>query len=57
MPNETRDEDWIPQPSIEQIMQWSWESSGCEATDGCWVEEDGTCEHGHQSWILVMGLV
>lgn len=27
-------------PSIEQMEQWMSES-GCEATNGCWVEPDG----------------
>jgi len=29
----------------------------CEATDGCEVESDGVCPHGHPSWILRMGLI
>lgn len=43
-------------PSIEQIVQWHREG-GCEATDGCWVEPDGTCEHGKDSWMIVMGVI
>ncbi len=43
-------------PSMEQIEEWM-SDGGCEATDGCWVEADGTCEHGHQSWMLKLGLV
>ena len=43
-------------PSIEQILPWESEG-GCEATDGCWVEPDGTCEHGCSSWLIVMGLI
>ena len=31
-------------PSIEQIIEWESEG-GCQATDGCWVEPDGMCEH------------
>lgn len=35
-----------------------WESDGgCKATDGCWVEPDGTCEHGAESWLLVLGMI
>jgi hypothetical protein len=30
---------------------------GGEATDGCWVEPDGICPHGCQSWFLVLGLI
>lgn len=43
-------------PSIEELEHWM--SDGvCEATDGCVVEPDGTCEHGKPSWLLVMGLI
>jgi len=27
------------------------------ATDGCKVEPDGECEHGHISWLVQMGVV
>jgi len=43
-------------PSIEDLMQWETEG-GCEATDGCWVESDGRCEHGCPSWMIVLGLI
>ena len=43
-------------PDIEQLQMWS-EEGGCETPDGCWVEPDGTCEHGHKSWLLIMGLI
>lgn len=46
-----------PVPTIEQLERWEWEDGGCEATDGCWVEPDGRCEHGHQSWMLRMALI
>lgn len=41
-------------PSLEQLMEWEMEG-GCEATDGCWVEPDGTCPHGFKSWLLELG--
>jgi hypothetical protein len=43
-------------PSIRELEAWEREG-GCEATDGCWVEPDGECEHGKRSWLLVMGLI
>ena len=43
-------------PDIEQLQIWD-EEGGCETPDGCWVEPDGTCEHGHKSWLLIMGLI
>lgn len=43
-------------PSLSQLEEWM--SDGiCEATDGCIVEPDGTCEHGCKSWLLVMGMI
>lgn len=43
-------------PDIETLLQWEAEG-GCEATDGCWCEPDGTCPHGHPSWLLELGLI
>jgi hypothetical protein len=43
-------------PTPETLQEWL-NQGGCEATDGCWVEPDGICEHGCQSWLLVMGLI
>ena len=43
-------------PSIKKLEVWS-EEGGCPATDGCWVEMDGTCSHGHPSWMLRLGLI
>lgn len=43
-------------PTLEELMEW--ESEGiCEATDGCVVEPDGVCPHGHQSWLLELRLI
>ncbi len=44
------------QPSLGKLMQM--ENDGyCEATDGCQVEPDGVCPHGHPSWLLRLGLI
>ncbi len=43
-------------PSIEQHEEWLAES-GVEATDGCWVEPDGICQHCHQSWLRLMEMI
>lgn len=45
------------EPDFETLEIWMIEDSGCEATDGCWVEPDGMCPHGHPSWFLVLGLI
>lgn len=43
-------------PDLETLK--AWEAEGyCEATDGCRVEPDGTCTHGHPSWLLKLGLI
>lgn len=44
-------------PSDDTIREWIFDQSMPEATDGCEVEPDGRCEHGHRSWLLVLGLV
>lgn len=52
------DEDQPAQPpAIQDLWDWVDEYGQCLATDGCWVEMDGTCEHGHPSWLVVLGLV
>jgi len=49
--------DWLlTAPDLDELEEWM-SDGGCEAIDGCWVEPDGTCEHGCESWLLVMGLI
>ena len=43
-------------PDMETLEEWMWDGC-CEATDGCVVEPDGRCPHGHPSWLLKMGLI
>ena len=43
-------------PSIAKLEEWQ-EDCGCKALDGCWVEPDGTCQHGKPSWLLALGLI
>ena len=45
-----------PEPEFEQIEEWVTDSV-CDATDGCTVEPDGICPHGHPSWLLQLGFV
>jgi len=49
-------EPTVDQPSLADLMELD-ERGGCEATDGCWVEPDGGCEHGHVSWLVYLGLI
>ena len=44
------------EPDFEQLESWVFDSV-CDATDGCSVEPDGACEHGHPSWLIVKGLI
>lgn len=45
-----------PEPDMDQLKEWL-DDSGCDATDGCWVEHDGICNHGHVSWFVYLGLI
>ena len=49
-------EPTIERPDIETLEEWHSEG-GCEATDGCWVEPDGVCQHDHPSWLLRLGYI
>lgn len=51
-PEPTTDE-----PDLETLEDWMVDDGGCEATDGCWVEPDGRCPHGHPSWFVKLGLI
>lgn len=46
----------IDEPDPADLSEMVFDSI-CEATDGCTVEPDGTCEHGHPSWLLHFGLI
>jgi hypothetical protein len=45
-----------PQPPVEDLMAMDFDGV-CEATDGCTVEPDGHCPHGHPSWLLRLGMI
>ena len=57
-PPEPEAEPKLEPPDLETLIEWEAEG-GCEAACpcGCWVEPDGTCSHGHPSWLIVMGLI
>jgi hypothetical protein len=44
-------------PSLEELQRQLEEEGGCEATDGCFVEPDGYCDHQQPSWLLALGLI
>ncbi len=44
------------EPDMDELM--SMEMDGIvESTDGCEVEPDGMCPHGHPSWLLELGYI
>lgn len=43
-------------PSFPTLERWS-DNGAARATDGCKVESDGVCQHGHNSWLIVLGLI
>lgn len=48
----------LTEPTLEQLQEWDAQGF-CEAAceHGCIVEPDGTCEHGKESWLLVLGFI
>lgn len=45
------------QPSIIKELAYVLLDGLCHATDGCQVESDETCPHGHPSWLMRLGIV
>lgn len=43
-------------PSIATLERWT-EKGIAKATDGCVCDPDGKCEHSHNSWLLILGLI
>ena len=50
-----------PTPTVEEPDEATLcdmlEYGEAETTDGCIVEPDGMCEHGHPSWLLFYGMI
>jgi hypothetical protein len=47
----------VPQPPDAYLERAAMFDGECEATDGCIVEPDGSCEHGHSSWLKALGVI
>jgi hypothetical protein len=45
-----------PKPTMQELEEWD-RDGGCFTPCGCWVEPDGTCEHGQESWLLKLGWI
>jgi hypothetical protein len=46
----------IDQPDFEELQEQTNDGI-VDTTDGCQAEPDGTCEHGHPSWLLRLGFI
>lgn len=46
----------VDESPIELISRWFLDVQ-CEAIDGCVVEQDGICPHGHPSLLVYFGLI
>jgi hypothetical protein len=45
-----------PEPEAAKLLEWEAEGR-CQATDGCWVAQEGICPHGYPSWALWLGML
>lgn len=45
-----------PEPDQYELQEWVF-GGVARATDGCLVEPDGECPHGHPSWLIHLGLI
>lgn len=52
--------DWpeptMEEPSLDDLYAAIFDSV-VDATDGCRVEPDGMCEHGHPSWFIYLEVI
>ena len=46
----------VERPDDETLGEWIYDGVA-EALDGCQVEPDGTCPHGHVSWLIALGII
>jgi hypothetical protein len=45
------------EPGLDELEDMLMDNIMHRATDGCDIEPDGTCQHGHPSWFLYLGLI
>lgn len=53
----TYKEPTMAEPDMERTMFENFMQGSVSATDGCTVEPDGICPHGHVSWLLYWGVI
>ena len=60
LPNHYNPNNWpepeSDEPDLDTLQDWLFDGD-CEATDGCIVEPDGVCPHGHPSWMIVLEII
>jgi hypothetical protein len=58
--NDLHEDQWPtptdPEPDYEALEYMVFDGVA-EATDGCTTEPDGSCEHGHPSWLVYLGFI
>lgn len=47
----------VKEPSVDDLYSMMVGMIDTETTDGCIAEPDGVCEHGHPSWLIVLGYI
>lgn len=47
----------MEEPSLDDLAGEVYGSADAEATDGCFTDPDGFCEHGHAAWQRYLGLI
>ena len=46
----------VPEPDFVTLAGFLFDACA-EATDGCLIEPDGVCPHGHPSWLKRVGVI
>lgn len=46
-----------PRPSDDELEGMVTDRIDVTATDGCRCDPDGSCEHGHVSWLRRVGII
>ena len=46
----------VRRPSDKAMTRWMFDGVA-KTPDGCKTEPDGSCSHGHNSWLIVLGLI
>ena len=46
----------VAPPADDDLIEWMQDGFAL-ATDDCYVEPDGMCEHGHPSWLIRYGMI